>query len=164
MSSAELAFDTVGTVGAARNAIGSALTVVGGAYRLSGLTTFDRSQLDTARRSLESWYASIKLLSGNVGYVEEFQAQRYRITLALKLVKGIADVTKLRDEASWTSFVTGLPAGFAEALGYTLRSTLNAVGAGAGAIGGGLVSGLGIVGTLVVVAVIWFVYFRGATA
>ncbi len=162
VSGSDLAYATVGTVGDARNAIGNALVVVGRAYNLSGLTASDRAQLDSARLSLEGWYARIKMLAGNVSYRAEFEKEQYRITLAMKLVKGIADVTRIRDENSWTNFVIGLPSGFAEALGYALKTTLNTAGAGVGAIGGGLVSGLGIMGTIVVAAVIYFAYFQKA--
>lgn len=164
VSSTDLAFATVGTVADARNAIGSTLVVISGAYRLSGLTAADRAQLDTARVALERWYAEIKLLAGNVSYRTQFEQRQYLITLALKLVKGIADVTRLRDERSWSAFVTGLPSAFAEALGYTLRKTLETAGAGAGALGGGLVSGLGIVGTVVLALVVYVVYFKGGRA
>lgn len=164
VSSADLAYATVGTVGEARNAIGNALIVVGRAYNLSGLTAFDRAQLDSARVSLEQWYAPLKGLAANISWREQFESGQWRITLAMKLVKGIADVVRLRDQASWASFVSGLPEGFAEALGYVTKSTLNAVGGGVGAIGGGLVSGLGIAGTLVVALVIYLVYFKKGIA
>ena len=164
-SGVDLALSTVGTVGDARNVIGNTLMVVGRAYNLTGLTAFDRAQLDTARVALERWYDEIRLLAGNVAYRAEFQQREYLITLALKLVKGVADVVRLRDEKSWTSFVTGLPTAFAEALGYTLRTALETAGKGAGALGGGLVSGLGLAGTVVLALVIYLAYFhQGARA
>lgn len=82
-----------------RLAIGEALTNLGAAYKLRGITASGVKDLDNARVPLEKWFGQIKSLRGDIPPLD-FQAKRPFITRAYVNIAGVNGVIDARKTVS----------------------------------------------------------------
>jgi hypothetical protein len=156
------ALNGVASAGQARAAYGAALRAANAAYPLlerlnDELAETSRHQLDNARVALENEYRSIESMSAGADYRETFQQTRRNIPLRVYLViGGIEAAANYKPQTSnlaiLTQSIKEAPAVFGQAAGEVVKQAGSVVGSAAG----GILSGLGISGTvtLVVVAVV----------
>lgn len=164
------ALNGVVSAGQARAAIGATLNAAGATYKILPRLPDDREragrgELDSSRVSLEAYYDGIKSVSAQAELRESFQSRGRKLVERVYIViGGIEAEASYKPQTSnlaiLTSAIAGAPAVLGQAVGAVTREAGQVVGNAAG----GILSGLGISGTLTLVvvgAVVLLVISRG---
>ena len=165
----------VQTAGQARVAAGAALNAVHVAYDLLDDLTADRAragkgELDAARVALETWYANIKGVSGAAPFANEWATKGRKLVercyIAVAGVEGQAKhVPQTSNLQILATSLAEAPAVFTQAVGKAAGTVAKEAGSVVGSAAGGILSGLGISGTLtmVVIGLGVFAFYRRAS-
>lgn len=168
------ALNRVSTAGGARSAIGAALQAISPAYELAKRLPSDRAragkgELDSARQALEAWYGQIKTVSSAAPFQSEWSTKRRLIERAYIVIGGIEAEAGHRPSTSNLAIleqsIVEAPAVLTKAVGKAAANVSKEAGKVVGGAAGGILSGLGLSGTvsvLLIVAVVVVALKRGS--
>lgn len=153
--------NAVRTVAQAKIAIGEALSALGAAYQLVGLTQSERRALDAARRPLEEWWSGIANVPDTThGAPTPYTlgTRRSLIERAYVEIAGVHGVVSAKRTVRLANELAQSTKDLARGAGEFVGSVAGGVGDVAGSLVGGLLSGLGPLVLMVLAVAIFFTW------
>lgn len=156
------ALNGVTSAGQARAAVGAALIAIHDAYPLLSRLRAEReragrSELDQARLALEGFYRKIADTSPNADVQQTFAANRKLVERGYIVIGGIEAEAGYKPQTSnlqiLATSIKEAPAVFTRAVTSTAKDVVKGAGEVVGSAAGGILSGLGLSGTLTLVVV-----------